>query len=89
MSDNDDNLEGSSMESMANRKRKLIAIGRTNKRMHIEQLSKTGIDFDSDSNHGNTDRAKGFNDNDDGSSSRMSDYDDGILCKIFQENYFI
>ncbi|XP_055317113.1 uncharacterized protein LOC129576294 isoform X2 [Sitodiplosis mosellana] len=77
VSDDDDNSESKSVDSMANRKRKLNTILGSNKRMHVEQPIKTETDPDSDSNHDNNDRATSINDNDDGTSSRMSDFDDG------------
>ncbi|XP_031640146.1 uncharacterized protein LOC116352044 isoform X2 [Contarinia nasturtii] len=77
VSDDDDNCESKSVDSMANRKRKLSTILGSNKRMHVEQTIKSETDADSDSNHENNDRATSINDNDDGASSRMSDFDDG------------
>lgn len=82
--DDDDNSENKSVDSMANRKRKLNSILGSNKRMHVEQSIKGDIDFDSDSNHENMDRATSVNDNDDGGSSRMSDFDDGKWWKAIQ-----
>lgn len=76
VSDDDDNCESKSVESMANRKRKLNSILGSNKRMHVEQPIKAETDFDSDEN---TDQAASLNDNDDGASSRMSDFDDGKI----------
>lgn len=78
VSDDDDNFEGKSLDAMVKRKRKLNTIASSNKRKYIEQLVKNETDFDSDSNQENTDRATSLNDNDDGSSSRMSDFDDGM-----------
>lgn len=77
VSDDDDNCENKSVDSMANRKRKLNTILGSNKRMHVELPIKAETDFDSDSNNENNDRATSLNDNDDGASSRMSDFDDG------------
>lgn len=77
VSDDDDNYESKSVDSMANRKRKLNTILGSNKRMHIESAIKVETDADSDSNHDNNDQAASVNDNDDGTSSRMSDFDDG------------
>lgn len=74
VSDDDEHFENKSVDSMANRKRKLNTILGSNKRMHIEQPIKTETDADSDSNH---DQENSVNDNDDGTSSRMSDFDDG------------
>lgn len=74
VSDDDEHYESKSVDSMANRKRKLNTILGSNKRMHIEQPIKAETDPDSDSNH---DPATSVNDNDDGTSSRMSDFDDG------------
>lgn len=51
--------------------------------MHVEQLAKAETDFDSDSNHENNDHATSLNDNDDGASSRMSDFDDGEFGEGF------
>lgn len=83
VSDDDDNSESKSVDSMANRKRKLNTILGSNKRMHVEQLAKAETDFDSDSNHENNDHATSLNDNDDGASSRMSDFDDGEFGEGF------
>lgn len=85
VSDDDDNSESKSVDSMANRKRKLNTILGSNKRMHVEQPIKAETDADSDSNHENNDHATSVNDNDDGASSRMSDFDDGLssLLSIF------
>lgn len=78
-SDDDDNCDNKSVDSAANRKRKLNIILGSNKRMHVERATKS--DNDSDSTHDNTDRATSLNDNDDGASSRMSDFDDGTsIC---------
>lgn len=81
--DDDDNCESKSVDSMANRKRKLNTILGSNKRMHVEQPIKSETDADSDSNHENNDRATSINDNDDGASSRMSDFDDGLSTSFF------
>lgn len=78
VSDDEDNSESKSGDSMANRKRKLNTILGSNKRMHVEPVIKIETDFDSDSNHENTDHGTSLNDNDDGASSRMSDFDDGM-----------
>ena len=78
VSDDDDNSESRSVDSMANRKRKLNTILCSNKRMHVEQaIGKADTDIDSDSNHEVNDHGTSTNDNDDGASSRMSDFDDG------------
>lgn len=78
VSDDDDNSESKSVDSMANRKRKLNTILCSNKRMHVEQaIGKTDTDIDSDSNHEANEHGTSINDNDDGASSRMSDFDDG------------
>lgn len=82
VSDDDDNSEIKSVDSMANRKRKLNTILGSNKRMHVDQLVKAEADFDSDSNHENNDRGTSLNDNDDGASSRMSDFDDGKFSNM-------
>lgn len=78
----DDDSENKSVISMANRKRKLNSISGSNKRIHMENSIKIDTDnTDSDSNHEYTDRPMSSNDNDDGASSRMSDFDDG-KCSI-------
>lgn len=78
VSDDDNNSESKSVDSMTNRKRKLNTILCSNKRMHVEQtISKADTDIDSDSNHETNDRGTSVNNNDDGGSSRMSDFDDG------------
>lgn len=83
VSDDDDNSENKSVDSMANRKRKLNTILGSNKRMHVEYPAKAETDQDSDSNHDNTDRTASINDNDDCGSSRMSDFDDGkFICAL-------
>lgn len=83
VSDDDDNSESKSVDSMANRKRKLNTILGSNKRMHVEYPAKAETtDNDSDSNHEHTDRTASINDNDDCGSSRMSDFDDGELLEF-------
>lgn len=83
VSDDDDNSESKSVDSMANRKRKLNTILGSNKRMHVEYPVKAETtDNDSDSNHEHTDRTASINDNDDCGSSRMSDFDDGELLEF-------
>lgn len=84
VSDDDDNSESTSVDSMANRKRKLNTILCSNKRMHVEPaIGKADTDNDSDSNHEANDHGTSINDNDDGTSSRMSDFDDG-KCRIYR-----
>lgn len=88
VSDDDDNSENKSVDSMANRKRKLNTILGSNKRMHVEYPAKAETDLDSDSNHDNTDRTASINDNDDCGSSRMSDFDDG-KCHLYTSILFL
>lgn len=84
VSDDDDNSEIKSVDSMANRKRKLNTILCSNKRMYVEQaIGKVDTDIDSDSNHEANDHGTSINDNDDGTSSRMSDFDDGKCWKFY------
>lgn len=83
--DEDEDLESKSVDSMANRKRKLCTILGTNKRMHMD---KHDTEFDSDSNQGNSDHQTSAIDNEDGASSRMSDFDDGKPLKIHFKNDF-
>lgn len=87
VSDDDDNSESKSVDSMANRKRKLNTILGSNKRMHVDYSVKAETDHDSDSNHDNTDRTASLNDNDDCGSSRMSDFDDGKF-HLFSISFF-
>lgn len=92
VSDDDDNSESKSVDSMANRKRKLNTILCSNKRMHVEQaIGKTDTDIDSDSNHEANEHGMSINDNDDGASSRMSDFDDGkaliALVKLLPKKF--
>lgn len=69
---------------MANRKRKLNTLLCSNKRIHVEQaVGKADSDIDSDSNHETNDHEANMNDNDDGASSRLSDFDDGE-CNMSQ-----
>lgn len=88
VSDDDENCESKSVDSMANRKRKLNTILGSNKRIHVEQTIKTETDPDSDSNHENNDHATSINDNDDAASSRMSDFDDGKTIIFFFKYIF-